>query len=152
MPGLKNIFVEGTAKSPEIDFNQHTGELILSGRSIPENAAKVYEPLLNWATEYVKSPRPVTNFRLNLEYFNSASSIWFTKIIKALCLIGEPDYVFFIHIYFDLEDFETMDEEELREIVSSLIDNVGVIKVSVGLKTYGTDESGKVVKESTILI
>ncbi len=152
MAELKDIFIEGTAKSPEIDFNQHTGELIIAGRSIPENAAKVYEPLLNWAAEYVKNPRPTTNFRLNLEYFNSASSIWFAKIIKALCLIKDDDYVLFIHMYFDKEDFEEMDEEELKEIVGSLLDTAGKINVSVGIKTYGTDEHGKVVKESTILI
>jgi hypothetical protein len=43
MNKIKNIFIEGTAKSPQIDFNQLTGELILFGKSIPENAAKVYD-------------------------------------------------------------------------------------------------------------
>ena len=78
---LNTLFIEPTAKTPQIDLNPITGELILSGRSIPENAAKVYENILNWITEYAKSPRYTTNLRFNLEYFNTSSSIWLAKIV-----------------------------------------------------------------------
>jgi hypothetical protein len=152
MAEIKNIFIEGTAKTPNIDFNRHTGELILSGKSIPENAAKVYEPLLTWIEDYVKSPRHTTNLRLNLEYFNSASSIWFAKLVKALSRIKEDDYVLFIHLYFDIEDYDSMDNEELKDFVSSLVDKIGDAKVSIGVRTHGIDSDGKIVRDSTILI
>ena len=74
-------YTEGSSKNPQIEFNPLSGDLILTGRSIPENAAKVYEPLLSILTDYIKAPRQVTNFRLNLEYFNSASLLWFARII-----------------------------------------------------------------------
>ena len=151
MDKIKNIFIEGTAKSPQIDFNQLTGELILFGKSIPENAAKVYEPLLFWIEEYVKSPRKTTNLRLNLEYFNSATVIWFAKIIKGLSKIDVEDSVLFINIYFDLEDFETMDNDDLRDLIGSLVDNIGDTKVSIGIKTFGTDGNGKVINGATIV-
>ncbi len=152
MKEIKDIFIEGTAKTPQIDFNHLTGELILFGKSIPENAAKVYEPLLDWINEYVKSPRHFTNLRLNLEYFNSASTIWFAKMIKALSKINEEDSVFFINVYFNNEDFESMDIHELKDVVSALVDNIGDAKVSIGIKIYGTDSDGKVVNETTVLI
>ena len=84
---MNNILIEPTDKTPLIDFNQVTGELILSGRSIPENAAKIYEPLLNWTFEYVNNAKTNTNLRLNFEYFNTSTSLWITKIINALCSI-----------------------------------------------------------------
>jgi hypothetical protein len=152
MDQIKNIFIERTAKTPQVDFNQLTGELILFGKSIPENAAKVYEPLLAWINDYIKSPRHTTNLRLNLEYFNTPSSIWLAKMVNALSKIGEDDYVFFIHLYFDIEDFESMDMEELKNIVGQLVDNISEGKISIGVKTYGTDVNGKIVKESTIFI
>jgi hypothetical protein len=152
MNQIKNIFIERTAKTPQIDFNQLAGELILSGKSIPENAAKVYEPLLAWINDYIKSPRHTTNLRLNLEYFNTSSSIWLAKMITALSKISEDDYVLFIHLYFDIEDFESMDMEELKNIVGQLVDNISEGKISIGIKTYGTDVNGKIVKESTIFI
>jgi hypothetical protein len=152
MNEIKNIFIDRTAKTPQIDFNQFTGELILFGRSIPENAAKVYEPLLAWINDYIKSPRHTTNLRLNLEYFNTSSSIWLAKMVTALSKISEVDYVLFIHLYFDIEDFESMDMEELKNIVGQLVDNISEGKISIGVKTYGADVNGKIVKESTIFI
>jgi SiaC family regulatory phosphoprotein len=151
MKGMGNYYIEGTSKSPQIDFNPLAGELILTGRSIPENAAKVYEPLLSMITDYVRSPRQVTNFRLNLEYFNSASLLWFAKIIRTLGSIKQENSLLLIHIYFDIEDFESMDTEEIKDIVSSLVDNIGNTRVSTGIKIYGTDSNHLVVKETTIL-
>jgi predicted membrane GTPase involved in stress response len=152
MDKIKNIFIEKSAKTPQIDFNQLTGELIFYGRSIPENAAKIYEPLLDWINDYVKSPHNTTNLRLNLEYFNTASSIWIAKIITALSKISKDNSVLFIHLYFDIEDFESMDMEELKDIIGPLVDNIGEGKISIGIKTYGKDADGKAVKESTIFI
>jgi hypothetical protein len=36
--------------------------------------------------------------------------------------------------------------------VGSLVDNLGEIKISIGVKVYGTDDNGKIVKESIILV
>jgi hypothetical protein len=152
MNGIKSIFIEGTAKTPQIDFNQLAGELILFGKSIPENAAKIYEPLLDWINEYVKSPRPTSNLRFNLEYFNSASSLWFAKMVKALSKINKDDYVLLIHYYFDVEDYDNLDTEDLKDLVGSFVDNISNTKISIGLKTYAIEDQGEIVKESLIFI
>jgi hypothetical protein len=88
MKELKNMFVEQTDKTPLIDLNLMSGDLILSGKSIPINAPRIFEPILDWVNEYVKNPKQTTNLRLNLEYFNTASSIWLAKIVKALAGIS----------------------------------------------------------------
>ena len=152
MSEIKHIIIDGDMKSPHIDFNNLTGDLILSGRSIPENAAKVYEPILLWILEYIKAPKKVTNFRLNLDYFNSASTIWISKLIRALGKIEQEDSVLFIHLYFDTEDYAEMDSEDLRQIIVSLTGNVGDLLISIGVKVYSTDSNGKILEESTILL
>lgn len=152
MNDIRHILTEGNKKTPHVDFNYISGDLILSGRSIPENAATVYEPLLLWINSYIKSPRKVTNLRINLEYFNSASTIWISKLIWALGKIDKPDYVLMIHIYFDIEDFNEMDMQDVRHAVGSLVDNIGDTKISIGIKIYAIDNSGNIIKESTILI
>jgi hypothetical protein len=73
-------------------------------------------------------------------------------MVNALSKINEDDYIVFIHLYFDIEDFESMDMEELKNIVGQLVDNISEGKISIGIKTYGTDVNGKIVKESTIFI
>lgn len=150
MKELKNLFVEQTDKTPLIDFNYLNGELILSGKSIPINAPRIFEPLLEWVNDYVRNPRQTTNLRLNLEYFNTASSIWLAKIVKSLSGITKPESVLILHIYFPIEDFDDIDD--IKDDLSPVIDVISAATVSVGLKIYGTDEAGKVLKESMIFI
>ncbi len=149
---LKSIFIEPTPKSPQIDFNSVTGDLILSGRSIPENAAELYENLLVWVLEYSKNPRRTTNIRFNLEYFNTSSSIWLAKIIKALCSIKDSEYVLMIHLYFNIEEFDSMETEDLKDALSPFLDMIGTPTVSLGIKIYGSDNKGEILKESMLFI
>lgn len=151
MKKSNNIFSEPTDKNPLIDFNQLTGDFILSGRSIPENAAKIYEPVHLWIQDYIKNPCAITNIRLNLEYFNTASSIWISKIVKTLCSIENQERILFIHIYFNIEDFNSMDDvkDDIIQLSNVLINNE---TLSVGYKIYGTDDDGKILKESMLFI
>jgi hypothetical protein len=149
---LKSIFIEPTAKTPQIDLNHLTGELILSGRSIPENAAELYTGILNWVYEYVKNPRHTTNLRFNLEYFNTSSSIWLAKIVKALCTMKDPEYTLMIHLYFHIEEYDNMEVEDLKDALSPIIDMIGNPTISLGIKIYGTDDNGEIIKESIVLI
>jgi len=146
------LFIEPTNKTPQIDLNHITGELIFSGRSIPENAADLYENVLKWVNQYADNPRHTTNLRLNLEYFNTASSIWLAKIVKALSSNKESESTLMIHLYFNIEEFDSMDVEDLKDALSPIIDMIGSPKVSLGIKIYGTDEKGEILKESMVLI
>jgi hypothetical protein len=152
MTELKKIFVDGTAKTPQVDFNNLTGDLIFSGRSIPENAALVYDPLLKWVNEYIKNPRQTTNLRLNIEYFNTASSIWLAKIVKTLSRMENTENVLFIHLYFELEEFDNMGSEDIKDALSPVLDIITTSTISIGIKIYGTDEDGRIIKESMVLL
>jgi hypothetical protein len=149
---LKSIYIEPAARTPLVDFNNLSGELIISGKSIPENASKVYEKLLNWVTEYSNNPRPLTNLRLNLEYFNTASSLWLAKIVKTLTSINNIEFTLIVHLYFPIEDFDDMEGEDLEEALSPFINMIGIPTINLGIKIYGTDENDKVIKESMVLI
>lgn len=149
---IKNMFIEPTIKTPQIDFNHLTGDLILSGRSIPENAADLYEGVLMWVKRYVKDPKSITNLRLNLEYFNTASSIWLAKIVKALCSITNNEYLLMIHLYFQDEEYNNMEVEDLKNTLSPIIDMIGTPNISLGIKIYGTGDKGEIHKESMVLI
>lgn len=149
---LKNLFIEPTLKTPQIDLNCVNGELIFSGRSIPENAAELYEDVLKWTHEYAENPRQVTNLRLNLEYFNTASSIWLAKIVKALSGIQNSENTVMIHLYFNIDEFNNMDSEDIKDALSPIIDIIGTPSISIGIKIYGTDSEGQILKESIVLI
>jgi hypothetical protein len=149
---MKSYFVEATPKTPLVDFNHLTGELILSGKSIPENAGKLYEDVLKWVDEYILNPRLTTNLRFNLEYFNTSSAIWLSKIVKNLCSIKDNEYTLIIHMYFDIEEFLSMDAEDLKDELHPIIHMIGSPTVSLVIKIYGTSDKGEILKESMVLL
>jgi hypothetical protein len=153
MKDFQSLIIEATPKTPQIELNPLTGDFIFFGRSIPENAAKVYEPILNWVSEYIKEARPTTNLRLNLEYFNTSSSLWLAKIVKVLVRINEPDYVLIIHLYLPLDEYEEMKEfEDIKDVFFPVADIFQFAIPSIGIKLYGTNDMEEVVKDKMVFI
>ncbi len=150
---MTELIIEPTAKTPQIDLNQFTGDLIFSGKSIPENAAKVYEPVLSWVKEYSHKANSTTNLRLNLEYYNTATTIWLTKIIKALLRINDPDFTLFIHLYLPIEDFDDLkDFDDIKDAFIPL-SNIDYNQIpSIGIKIYGVDPQGEILKDTVVYI
>jgi len=149
---MECLFIDSSSNTPQVDMNPITGEMIISGRSVPENAVDTYDPVFKWVEEYRKKPRPVSNLRLNLEYFNTSSSLWISKIIRSLSKINQPDYVLFVHLYFGIEEFDDMESEDLRDALSPIIDIISLSSISIGIKIYGIDNEGVVIKENIVLI
>jgi hypothetical protein len=153
MKEFQNLVIEQTPKTPQIDLNQFTGDLIFSGRSIPENAAKIYEPVLKWVTEYVPRARPTTNLRLNLEYFNTASILWLARILKVLIRINNPEYVLIVHLYLPVDEYNEMDDfEDIIEAFGPIEDIVQGASFSVGIKLHGVDDKSEIIKETLVFI
>jgi hypothetical protein len=105
-----------------------------------------------WVTEYVKVSKRTTNLRLNLDYFNTASAIWLSKIVSTLSKIENPESILFIHLYFDIEDYDSMDVEDIKDALIPFIDIINNATISIGIKLYGSDEKGAIIKESMVLI
>ncbi len=76
--------IPGTEKTPAVRFHPEEGLFELSGSSIHENAHAFYKPLLQGMAEYAKTPRPSTNVRISLHYFNSSSAKYILDLLKML--------------------------------------------------------------------
>lgn len=152
MEELRNLVIEKTFKTPRIELVHGSGEISFSGKSLPENASKVYEPVLNWVTDYILQPKEVTNLRLNLEYFNTSSMLWISKIIKALTRINNPDYRLMVHIYIPLEEYDDMKgSADMKESFNPLTDILQNSIPEVSMKLYATDDSSKVIRDAVVL-
>lgn len=152
MEELKRLLIEQTTKTPEIDLNHLSGELILSGRSIPENASKLYGPVFKWMNKYVLQARPITNLRLSLDYFNTSSAIWISKIIKSLTRIPSPEYLLLVHLYLPLEEYNDIKEfDDISDAFSPLSDIFQNSIPCVGLKLYATNDKSEIIKDVLVL-
>ena len=52
---MKPLVIEGGFKFPSIDFNPNSGLLKITGRSIPEDPVKLYQPLEDWISGYIQT-------------------------------------------------------------------------------------------------
>jgi hypothetical protein len=150
---MNELIIEQTPKTPQIDLNQLTGDLLFYGKSIPENATKLYEPVLNWVAEYILQANPTTNLRLDLEYFNTASSIYLAKMLKVLTRIKVPEYVLIIHLYFPVEEFNELNEfEDISDAFSPITDIFHDATTSIGIKLYAKNDRGVIIKTRLVFI
>ncbi len=111
---MQIINLEGTEDTPKIILDKNNGIFEVSGRSLPEDSAEFYQPVLDWLDEYKSNPNGATDFVFKLEYFNTASS----KLILDLLSQLEEIKGVTIHWYYH-EDDEDMQEagEEFSELV-----------------------------------
>lgn len=153
MKTFTNLIIEQTPKTPQIDLNKYTGDLIFSGRSTPEDASRIYEPVLDWAIQYVRAPRPVTNVRLNLDYFNTTTALWLAKVLRLLFGIEGPDHVLMVHLYLPLEEYDSLkDFDDIRYAFIPISDILHEEIHNLGIKLYGKDEKGEIINEKLIVI
>jgi hypothetical protein len=104
----------GTEDTPKVVLDKGNSVFEISGRSLPEDAAEFYEPIIAWIEQYQKQANPTTNFMFKLEYFNTASSKLILDVLSALEAIDGIKVIWYYH-----EDDEDMEEagQEFSELV-----------------------------------
>lgn len=69
----KPLKIKGTEDTPEVIFDSSKKEFSIKGKSLPEDPAEFYKPIIDWMLAYIKNPNPITELRIDFEYFNSGS-------------------------------------------------------------------------------
>ena len=115
---MENLKLEGSAKTPTVNFDSSKGTLELKGRSIPENSIEFYKPLNDWIDAYAGSPQYSTIVDIKLEYFNTSSSKCILDLFKQLEKLNEKNTQVKVNWYFE-EDDEDMAEagEDYQAII-----------------------------------
>ena len=115
---MKNFYMEGGDKTPSIKLDAETGEMEFSGKSIPENSADLYEPVMKWIDNYIKTPAEDTIFVVKLEYFNTSSSKYLLEIFRRFEEMFKTGKKVAVQWYYELED-EDMQEsgDDFRDIL-----------------------------------
>lgn len=107
---MENIFLDQTNNTPAVKFTSD-GRLLLRGRSLPENAIKFFQPLIEWAgmlkAEVVKTD-------INLEYLNSASS---KKVFELLKTLDANNHIkeLIINWHYESDDEDALESGQIIE-------------------------------------
>jgi hypothetical protein len=117
---MENLVIDGSAKTPSIDFDFESGTLELKGRSIPENSIEFYKPLNDWLDSYAGIPKGKTIVDVRLEYFNTSSSKCILDFFKRLEKVNQGSSVVTVNWYFETDDEDMQEAGEDYEAIVGL--------------------------------
>ncbi|MCQ2374604.1 MAG: DUF1987 domain-containing protein [Salinivirgaceae bacterium] len=115
---MEVIKIVGTDDTPSVTLDVANEIFEISGRSLPEDVAMFYKPILDWLDRYADEATGSTVFNFKLVYFNTASSKMILDILLKLEEIHESGKEVLIKWYYP-DDDEDMEEagEEYSDIV-----------------------------------
>lgn len=119
---MKTLNISKTKATPLIKFDRDSGVLEITGRSIPENSSKFYEPILKWIDEYSSSPNEQTTLRIFLEYFNTSSSKYLYEIFKRFETVHKAEG----NSNVEIEWFYEKDVDEMAETGQDYADIIDI--------------------------
>lgn len=117
---MTNILLDGSPKTPTVHFDGDTGVLELRGRSIPENSIEFYKPLIDWIDQYARNPRPQTQLRVQLEYFNTSSSKCILDLFKKLENVRSSGNEVQVLWHYETDDEDMLEAGEDYQAIISL--------------------------------
>jgi hypothetical protein len=106
---MQKLLIEGTKITPLISGDPETGNIEISGRSIPENATGFYKPLMDWICAYKLQANSKTQLSFHLDYLNSISQKIVYDILEQMIEINEKSELVILWKY-DEDDEEILDE------------------------------------------
>ena len=114
---MKNLLIDATKKTPEIIFRT-TGDLMITGSSLPANIIKFYQPILDWLEEFkTLSPKKIT-ITFDLEHINTSSTRMILQILRIVSSIASAKNNIRIIWQYENEDKDMLEQgEALKEII-----------------------------------
>lgn len=116
---MERYIIEGDGKKPEVCLNGEKGLIEISGRSIPEHAAKFYEPIINWIERYIQTPAEETTIRYQLEYYNSSSKRFLLDILERFNPVHQKGIKVTFNWHYEEDD---EDAEDIGKLFADLIE------------------------------
>lgn len=119
--------IEATPSTPRIYFDPAKGQLEIIGRSIPENSVAFYKPLFDALESYIRKPSKSLQVLIQLEYYNSSSSVCILNFLKKLDALKSEIEDIRIEWRYEEEDEDTLAAgNNFQAIISLPIDIVKI--------------------------
>ena len=106
---MESIKIAGTEDTPGVTLDIGSQTFEIAGRSLPEDVAAFYKPVLDWLDSYAASPLAKTVFNFKLTYFNTASSKMILDVMMKLEVVKESGKEILVKWHYP-EDDEDMKE------------------------------------------
>ena len=101
---MNELVIEKTYSTPFVHFSAQTGVMRIEGRSIPENPAIFYEPLVKWLHDYFQNTKTKTKLDIKLDYINSGSTKSILGLLKEIKIFYDKGLECQINWHFEEDD------------------------------------------------
>jgi hypothetical protein len=118
---MEILYREPTNVTPLISFNPESGEFVMKGRSIPENAEMFYSSILGWLDCLCQDPPVKVVLTVQLEFLNIASSKRLLFILYRLIEAKENGCRVMVKWCYDERD---QDMQEVGEDYSQMVSEI----------------------------
>ncbi len=118
--GSSELEIQASAQSPYLNFSPFDGQLLIKGRSIPENAVVFYSPLFEALNDYLHEPNERTEVNICLDYINTSSSKCLLEVFKLLEQIQDNGKEVFINWCYEEGDDDMLEAGEDYELIVKL--------------------------------
>jgi hypothetical protein len=104
---MEKLLINKTSKSPFISLEK--GIFQFSGRSIPEDAKKIFKPVIEWIKGYKPIDSNLTTINFCFDYLDTSSSKCVYDILIALDDIYSQGHNMVINWYYEEGDDDMLD-------------------------------------------
>lgn len=116
---MKRLFIQERDFIPGVILDKEKNKFEMTGKACPENMEEFYDPIFKWLDEYIETPNEITDFHINLQYYNTASSKAILKIMQKLEKLHNKNKAVKIFWHYDAEDEELLIAgEDYAELIS----------------------------------
>ncbi len=113
---MVNLTLHATASSPQVQADEKTGILVLSGESYPENSFDFYRPILSWVADFLERDRRSLTVEVRLTYLNTSSIKCMMDLLDAMEDAHQAGREVKLNWYYDQENDRALDlAEEFKE-------------------------------------
>ena len=115
---METLLIDGTEETPQVEFNTETSVYTISGRSLPEDATKFYDQLVDWVKAFCEKPKSEFALNINLDYFNSSSAKQLVELMILLEALDKKDCkVTIIWLYEEEDELMETRGKEIESII-----------------------------------
>jgi hypothetical protein len=115
---METLLIDGTEETPQVEFNTETSVYSISGRSLPEDATKFYDQLVDWVKAFSEKPKSEFTLNINLDYFNSSSAKQLVELMILLEVLDKKDCkVEIIWLYEEEDELMETRGKEIESII-----------------------------------
>lgn len=112
------LILKSTPKTPEVNFDNHTGLFEIKGMSCAEYALEFYHQLFDWLDAYIKNPQPKTILTIQFKYFNTSSAKCVLQLLERFSVLNTHSHQVIINWCYSQNDEQMLhDGENYSEIL-----------------------------------